>query len=80
MQIYNNRKIGFILINSKLKLTTKLFKTGFLMQFYENLTIMSELIKSNSCINCKNILENTCELHEVEVNEKLTCNEFVLKS
>ena len=41
---------------------------------------MSELIKSNSCINCKNILENTCELHEVEVNENLTCNEFVLKS
>jgi len=28
---------------------------------------MNELIKSNSCINCKNILENTCELHEVEL-------------
>jgi hypothetical protein len=40
---------------------------------------MSELIQSNSCINCKNILENNCELHDVEVNEKLTCNEFVLK-
>jgi hypothetical protein len=24
-------------------------------------------------------LENNCELHDVEVNEKLTCNEFVLK-
>jgi len=41
---------------------------------------MSELIKSNSCINCKNILETICGLHEVEVNEKLTCGEFTLKS
>jgi hypothetical protein len=41
---------------------------------------MGVLSQSNSCINCKNILENTCELHEVEVNEKLTCNEFDLKN
>ena len=39
--------------------------------------IMENLNLSNSCINCENILMNSlCSLHNVEVSEKYTCENF----
>ncbi len=39
---------------------------------------MENLYLSNSCINCTNLIEDskTCEIHNIEVSEKYTCEEF----
>jgi hypothetical protein len=39
---------------------------------------MENLKISNSCVNCGNLNQSlkTCGIHQVEVNEKLTCDEF----
>ena len=45
---------------------------------YQTLIIMEKLSLSNSCLNCLNINEDTskCGIHEIEVSEKYTCNDF----
>jgi hypothetical protein len=45
---------------------------------YQTLVIMEKLSLSNSCLNCLNINEDTskCGIHEIEVSEKYTCNDF----
>ncbi len=41
---------------------------------------MEKLQLSNSCINCENMLINSlCEFHNIEVNEKYTCEDFERK-
>lgn len=39
---------------------------------------MKKLTLSNSCVNCENLVETTktCGVHQVEVSEKNTCEEF----
>ena len=49
-----------------------------LKYFSRNLSIMEKLKISNSCVNCENldITLKTCGIHNVEVSEKYTCDEF----
>lgn len=39
---------------------------------------MEKLLLSNGCLNCLNINEDTkeCGIHEIQVSEKYTCNDF----
>lgn len=39
---------------------------------------MENLKMSNSCVNCENLNHtlNKCGVHQVEVSEKYTCDEF----
>lgn len=39
---------------------------------------MKNLILSNSCMNCFNLNEDTnkCSVHEIQVSEKYTCDDF----
>jgi hypothetical protein len=40
---------------------------------------MENLTASNSCVNCSNINEQKkCNIHQVIVSEKFTCEEFSL--
>jgi len=43
---------------------------------------MEKLKISNSCINCDNLNQTfkTCGIHQVEVSEKYTCEEFSAES
>ena len=47
--------------------------------FETNNKIMEKLTVSNSCVNCSNINEQKkCNIHQVIVSEKFTCEEFSL--
>jgi len=43
---------------------------------------MENLKISNSCINCDNLNHTlkTCGIHQVEVSEKYTCDEFEINN
>ncbi len=44
--------------------------------FEENFN-MKDLLISNSCVNCENISVNSlCSFHNIQVNEKYTCEDF----
>ena len=37
---------------------------------------MKNITQSNSCINCVNIAENKCSVHNLEVTASNTCDTF----
>ena len=37
---------------------------------------MKNISLSNSCVNCINLSENKCSVHEVEVTASNTCDTF----
>lgn len=39
---------------------------------------MKNISQSNSCVNCVNLDENKCVVHNVEVNASNTCDAFTV--
>ena len=39
---------------------------------------MKNIFQSNSCVNCVNLDENKCVVHDVEVNASNTCEAFTV--
>ena len=66
----------FIYSNYKLLIISDLYIN--FIYFSEKLLVMENLTLSNSCLDCLNINEDTneCGIHEIQVSEKYTCNDF----